>query len=243
MDVSLADIELFSQCPRKYKLNAIDGRPPAKDNIILSTFQHVISAISCSDKPFTGNINARLIHEYIEGYVARAMPSLSSDEDFIQYTEISDQLLACTLSWYEKYFLTSDHADSIKNLPLIAKFGEYKVGILIPLVNIGINNSNIELIDFTLLDLDPFYLYNSLRYHTWIYALEKEVGTIPQVRVLRPSTRATYDRLLYPHKFNDTSKRTEKYIQQICSGIKNGIDYQSRGEQCTTCVFKTKCSF
>lgn len=238
MKISLNQLKLLSQCPRKHWL--LNQQPVVKINRHLEILNNVISKAYIRSMEFEYKAEWRRILNWLDTALF-ADVNISNEEQYNQAKTESEYLLSFINRWYQNMYLPEQDIVYTKIPLLFPVNNHWEVETNIPILKLKENVPTILLIKE---DKQPAW--------SWSHDLEIKGQQLLMLNALNLDNIATecillgeqggYD-LTTIHSTKKELKEVQNVLEQLTNLFANKVNYPSYSEQCFQCQFKTRCNF
>lgn len=235
MQLTLDDIQAYSQCPRQYafRKNAGLGMQSSKYRYIIREIikQCYINRTQHNYDPQWETIKTRINKFYFENI------DVSRKEIFEPVYRESIATMGTLHYWYYKIF-NEDVRTGIVNVPVSLPVSNSILTTIIDVVLLDKQYGPVPIV-FDNDKIIPNQLSTNIKFKSLFFMLSKELQvpvTVCEYGIITEQT------VKYQKVFNKSAIDTiEKYVNFIVRGIENKIFYPSVNEQCNHCSFQQIC--
>lgn len=239
MRIHLKDLDLFSQCPAKYFLSTQHKDLYEPSNLELEIARHVIQQAYTSSTETLYRAEWRKIIGWVDK-LAFANIDITDEKSFQVGKLTSEHCLLFIRSWYERIFLKENPIAFI-NLPLEAEIGNHTLIEVAPIVKLVDGRIEILLLDDKLRkdrELHRNFWSRGLAFLLSLHLVEDQISVV-QLTIGKEGGFQVFD---MKTRIQD-HVRIKNTLIDTMNAFAKGHKYQSLGEQCNTCIYRSRCIF
>lgn len=232
MRLHLRDIKAFSDCPALYRFSEgdqvlIPRRRAVTESVIKKCYiQATETGYRTSWRSVVGWVDADVFADV----------DIEDRENFRAAKALSTHILSSVQKWYSTYM--EENFESYVDLDLYKNVGDDVVVGTAPIIHA---TDPVTVTIFRDLGISRLELYNDLEVRAlgWlIYCTLDAVMTNIRTITVGPQGGLNTIELSLEQ---DDHKRTESVVKQVLKGIRAGLSYPSRTEQCRSCKYLRRC--
>jgi len=228
----LKDIKAFSDCPALFRFS--EG-----DQVLIPRRRAVIESVIKKCYIQATETGYRTSWRSVVGWVDAdvfAGVDIDNDENFRAAKALSTHILSSVQKWYSTYM--EENFESYADLDLYKNVGDNIVAGTAPIIH---STDPVTLTIFKDLGITRLELYNDLEVRGlgWLIYCALE-GIMVNIRTITVGPQGGLN-IIEVSLDEEDHKRTESVVKQVLRGIRAGLSYPSRTEQCRSCKYLRRC--
>jgi hypothetical protein len=237
--ITTSELKDFSYCPAYYNFNTLDPILIKPITIKLHIISEVIKKSYLRTVQDKKKPDWKMIIGWIDRFVFQDLDPMD-DLQFEQGKRLAESVLVMMKPWYENTFKPEEPIEGYVDLNIDTTINDVILEGNIPLLKMT-DIPTITLFYGKVVNISEVFNNIDIRTLLWITCKELQLDKI-NIECL------CFNELNGQYKSIHTSlnkrllDRTEEVIKQLITGIKLGMNFTSRKNECTECPFWRKCS-